>query len=423
MLRVGSMAVGSGLRAVFPQSSHIAFGTQPDERGAVHCGPFGLSCGGPEKTDEPGCLLRGTAVRDCGLRPRLASASVAGSASGLSGAAERPAGPVLRRRVVARHFALVSVEAGAPDNTTDLNLLYYVDYAGYWRATVSWHDLPAMIWSHIDQTLTCFGGMLWSPTSGGGWWWRNFQIVVAVFALVGTVRMARRSGELLYPFYGLGMTAMLMIWNAPVEGRLVYTVLPLLAAGLVTELSRVGTVLLAAFHKPGLGEKVVAAAFAALLVLAVIGTGRNLATWQGRLDDVFAEGKTRQAELNETASWLRLNTKPGDIVVSDVDRYIYLRTGLRGISQRYPYDMEILGRHADIPRYLSGVASYAAQLNARYLVRTGRLEFGLSPEEARRFYQLLAESPHLRPVWKTDHQAAYAVTQEIAAGLASSPQK
>src|ERR1700736_6167371 len=161
-------------------------------------------------------------------------------------------------------------------HASDLVTLYYTDYAGYQRYNVPLADLPLVMWYNLDGLLQGIGRVLTFDLEPFGS--KHLERVVAIAAIAGCVRLTRQTRKLQYPIAAAAFAALLLIWHFQPDQRFVFPLYPLLAAGLWTELRNVARVLVAAWSKPAISERVAAvggtvvlAAFAAFLAFTHIG--------------------------------------------------------------------------------------------------------------------------------------------------------
>lgn len=119
----------------------------------------------------------------------------------------------------------------------DLVSLYYTNYLGFHKYNVTLQDFPLLIWYNLDSYLMAVGKLLTFDTALVES--KHLERVVAIAALAGVVRLARRTKDLRYPLTALGFSIMLLLWNFQPDQRFVFPLYPLLLAGLWTELKNV----------------------------------------------------------------------------------------------------------------------------------------------------------------------------------------
>ncbi len=111
----------------------------------------------------------------------------------------------------------------------DLVTLYYTNYLAFWLDNISLAALPSLVWHNLDAFLIATGKLLLFDLGPIGS--KHIERVVAIAAIAGMVRLARRTGHLQYPFAALAYSAMLLIWHYQPDQRFVFPLYPLLLAG------------------------------------------------------------------------------------------------------------------------------------------------------------------------------------------------
>jgi hypothetical protein len=137
--------------------------------------------------------------------------------------------------------------SGHLSRSWDLVTLYYTNYLGFQVYNVSLRDLPLVMWHNLDGFLMGAGKLLTFDVPFGS---KHLERVVAVAAIAGCVRLARRTHKLQYPMAGAGFTLALLVWHYTPDQRFVFPLYPLLLAGLWTELQNVWQALWISWKKP-----------------------------------------------------------------------------------------------------------------------------------------------------------------------------
>src|SRR5689334_17105924 len=124
----------------------------------------------------------------------------------------------------------------------DIVSLYYTDYLGYQIYNVCWRDLPLVMWKNLDAIFSSVGGLLifdLGNTPAGV----HLARLLAIGAIIGTVRFARQRGMTPYHWFAAGYTAILLVWHFQPNERFLLPLYPLLLAGIATELGHLARVI------------------------------------------------------------------------------------------------------------------------------------------------------------------------------------
>ena len=111
----------------------------------------------------------------------------------------------------------------------DLVTLYYTNYVGFQIYNVPLRDLPLVIWYNLDGFLLGAGKLLIFDVPYGS---KHLERVVAVAAIAGCVRLARRKRSCNIRWPRWGMSAILLVWHYPPDQRFVFPLYPLLLLAL-----------------------------------------------------------------------------------------------------------------------------------------------------------------------------------------------
>jgi hypothetical protein len=220
-------------------------------------------------------------------------------------------------------------------STVDPALLYYTDYMGLQRATVNGDNLLRVVWINLDAVLRSIGNLvaLGSAIAPNP----HVARLLAIAAIAGIVRLARRSSRLQYPAAAAGMAASLLVYHYTPDERLCLPLFPLVLMGFWTE----ATCFAFAIRKSW--RSGVAGRVAACLAATVLGaTGVYLAASYAVGDailipETFRLCRSRLAAHLEGYRWLRLNTAPDASIYAYDDPLLYLYTGRRALGLTMPY--------------------------------------------------------------------------------------
>jgi hypothetical protein len=204
----------------------------------------------------------------------------------------------------------------------DLVTLYYTNYLGFQIYNVPLRDLPLVFWHNLDGFVLGAGKLLTFDVPYGA---KALERVVAVAAIAGVVRLARRTKKLQYPLAAVGISALLMVWHYVPDQRFVFPLYPLLVAGLWTELTNVWQALRAAWKKPAAGERVIAYAGAGALAALALFVG--FTTCFGLfyfLPDLLGSYRDAFDSRKPAYEWIARNAPIGANVFAYDDPLIYI---------------------------------------------------------------------------------------------------
>jgi hypothetical protein len=259
---------------------------------------------------------------------------------------------------VARHLA----------HSWDLVTLYYTNYVGFQIYNVSLRDLPLVIWYNVDGFLMGAGKLLIFDVPYGS---KHLERVVAIGAIAGCIRLARRRRELQYPLAALGMSAILLVWHFPPDQRFVFPLYPLLLMGLATELSNFWGVLRLTWAKPAFTDRFAAAAVGAVLAgiagFAVFCTVFGLAHF---VPDLFASYRADYEMRRPAYEWIEQHAPPDANVYAYQDPLMFLYTGHKSCRLPIPPKFLYHGDDRGIAKLMGSMEDFARGNHLSYLVLT-----------------------------------------------------
>lgn len=244
---------------------------------------------------------------------------------------------------------------------------YYTDYVGLWLASMTWADVPALLYKNASALLAAMSGLF---TFGGG----EGEIATLVFRLfsfasiAGCVRMVRRNGGDALVFYGAGLAALLVIWNYPPHERFVWPLLPLLLAGFAAEMTNFSALAVQSFRAGRRTAAVVLSLGAGCLV--AVAAGRNaVALWRDLPAGFTAE--VHAGPAREAASlWLREHVDRRAKVAAWNGAQTYFDTGLRGYTPRVPTLLFYRDDRAGFTAYFRALPEFARANRLSYILVT-----------------------------------------------------
>jgi hypothetical protein len=145
------------------------------------------------------------------------------------------------------------------------DILFYATYGGHWASNISLSEFPALLWRNAGVLLFGIGGLLVftvEPDLVSG----NLMRLATYGAIAGAVRLAFRNGLSPYHCFAIFYLPLVTAWVYAPHERFVYPLLPLIAAGFVTEAGHLGSMLRKAVRHPNFSQRVVASMMVALVV-------------------------------------------------------------------------------------------------------------------------------------------------------------
>ncbi len=292
----------------------------------------------------------------------------------------------------------------------DLSAIYHTDYIRFYLETVRPVDLPLLVWGNLGGILIR-GADLVLPTPGESAPERIFSIAVSVLAWIGVWRMIRRAGLHPYHLYAGGHILLLIPWNFPANGRLLFPLAPLLLAGFYEECRHIFQLGRQGLQRAAGPERAAGACFLAFL-LALLGIGawlwsRPLSEHFPQLSEGFAE---RRAGVQQAYRWIRENTPPEATFMVWQDSLLYLKTDRFAASPGLsPTPFYLSDQRKALEYYVEEAPRLAAAQRRRYLVVT-TTEFLIGDsEELASARGILAANPLVREVYSSDDAAIYEV--------------
>jgi hypothetical protein len=226
--------------------------------------------------------------------------------------------------------------------------------------------------------------------------------LVMMASITGLVRWACRVRRPVYPLFAAGLCALLIVWDFPPNERFLLPALPLLALGLWTEVSHLGQIILSAWRRPEVSQRVAAAMMATLVAgfLAAFGV-RNLQGSWAILPELAKESRTAAESRRPVYDWIARNTPPGAVFFADRDVTLYLHTGRRATAIHLPNRYFYAGDATGFLVHYAGLNEFVLARRLNYVLLT-RTDFELDPypeQQRRAVRESLARDPRFRKVY------------------------
>lgn len=214
--------------------------------------------------------------------------------------------------------------------TDDATLIYYIDYLRGHSMSVGLDNVAVVVWKNLDQTLYSIGSLI-LPKVVDLPVVKILTQVLAVAAISGIVRMVRKGEMVPYALFGLLSVLVLLVWHFPPNERLVLPLLPLVAAGLLTELEALGQNIRGALRHKDRSQRVVASAFGGGVAVLLIGmVALQCFVTFSFLDDSAQQKRAKLVDLKQAYTWISANLPPDARILSYDDPLMFLYTGRRG---------------------------------------------------------------------------------------------
>jgi len=215
-------------------------------------------------------------------------------------------------------------------HATDIVSLYYMDYMGYRSLCMGWRDLPVVIWKNLDGVFHGTTGFLMCglrDTPPGMYLSR----LLAVGAIAGVVRLARRRGISPYHWFAAGYMAILLVWHFPPDERFLLPILPLLLAGFATEGEHLVGVMKKAWGRSRADRVVACALVTGLAAVACLGMVLDGDALFFQFPGIIAQHRAVLTSKRSAFQWIAQNTSGGAFYAYD-DVVVFLYTGRHAVS-------------------------------------------------------------------------------------------
>ena len=294
-------------------------------------------------------------------------------------------------------------------NSADLVTLYYTNYFGFQLYNVQAADLPLVLWHNLDGLLMGIGRALTFDVEHGS---KHLERVVAIAAIAGCVRLARRTGKLQFPVAAIGFCLLLLVWHYVPDQRFVFPLYPLLLAGLWTEIRNITKALRISWAKPAIAERAVAgvagAALAGFCLFVAFSTISGDLVFLPRL---FASYRADLEYRLPAYGWIA-NHAPADAnVFAYDDPLVYLYTGRKSCGLPIPPKLYLHNDDAGIERLLYSIPDFARENRLDYVLLT-RDDFyrDLHAPGAEHLAKAVETNAAFRPLYRTSSTAVYRFT-------------
>ena len=292
-------------------------------------------------------------------------------------------------------------------DSTDLLSLYNTSYLGYYLYGLTWHDFLRMVWVNLRALYSGLCG-LFLPGVGNSLFETVLSIVAIGAAVSGAVRFGRRTGCWQYPIFAIGFLVQLLVWNFPPSSRLLFPLLPLLLAGIATEIAN-------ALRPPDRNcperrlTRAVSLVTAGLLVpvCLIVGIASYGAVFHS-LPGLLAECRRETADKRSAYAWISAHTPLTAGILADDDELLHLYTGRTAAPQILPAALLYGGPEEAIRNRMRSLPAYARAHHLDYVLLTST---DLARANLERFRPLVKETmsgaPGFVRVYRSDQAEIY----------------
>jgi len=212
----------------------------------------------------------------------------------------------------------------------DIVSLYYTNYLGYQIYNIGWRDLPLVMWKNLDGVFSGIAGLLIFDLAKSVFG-MHLSRFLAIGAIAGVVRLARRRGVTTYHGFAALYTAVLLVWHFPPNERFMLPLFPLLLAGIASELAHLRSVIRSAWQKGAANRRVAAGMIAAAATLAGFGIMRNAGAIFQEFPEIIEQHREVLASNRAAFAWIAQHPDSGAFYAYD-DPVFFLYTSHHAAS-------------------------------------------------------------------------------------------
>ncbi|MDX2149269.1 MAG: hypothetical protein SFV54_00930 [Bryobacteraceae bacterium] len=277
---------------------------------------------------------------------------------------------------------------------------YYLDYARINAWNLQGLPWTTLLQKNAEVLLSSLCNLL--VFNNSDWPFGHHAARLALFAsIAGIVRRWRSKGPDAMPLFAAALTALSLVWSYTPNERLLYPLLPLLLAGLWTELSALASMIAASWRKSSLPNRAAAAVLAsvaaAVLLLSAAGA------WTGLTHTIPVHlSSERTAATHRSALWqfISKQTRPQTTFLAFNGGALHLHTGRHYYALRTPTSFFYKGDRAGWVGAFSNAASHAQSARASYIL-FGAPDYwnDLDPDANHRVRAALDRDPRLQPLF------------------------
>lgn len=295
-------------------------------------------------------------------------------------------------------------------STDDPALLFYLDYFRYQIYSVSFSNLHLFLWKNIDGFLWGLGG-LFIPQIVNSLFLKILAEVVAIAAISGVVRLARRGYAQFHALFAVTTAALLVVWHFPPNERFALPIFPLALAGLLTEVEHLVGMLRTGLRHRDVGQRIVAAGLAVVLTCVLAGS----LVMQFLMDGTFLPADTRQHRLENIRrlslySWIQTKTPADASFLAAEPGLLFLYTGHHAMSNPLPPALWYRQDQAAIVRWMADVVPFAHEHGLTHFLFAGvDARQGIGDEDRKAIEEAIRSNRDLIPEYQTESETVYRI--------------
>jgi hypothetical protein len=280
---------------------------------------------------------------------------------------------------------------------TDIVTMYYTNYFGYQLINVHLGEFHIFLWKNLDGILWGIGSLL-IPRIFDSLFIKILGQTLAVAALIGVGRMARRPEVRPFVFFSLLYVLLLAVWHFPPNERFMLPLFPLLAAGFVAEMERLWNGIRAGFNHPIRSQRVAAILVGGVLAAILVGAAVSQAvTLTSLMPEMLHRQRIRLAAQRQAYDWIGENLPASATVMAAMDPLLYLYTGRQSCQIVVPTVYWYREDPKGALKHYENLVAYAKQQKMEYLYLTGKdYARDMTEDDHRQVMRTLKENKELR---------------------------
>ena len=288
----------------------------------------------------------------------------------------------------------------------DIVSIYYTDYMRFQMLSIGWRDLPLVIWTNLDAVCSGIAGLVIFDLRNipGG---PHLARVLAIAAMAGSVRLARRRGVTPYHWFTAAYLAILLVWHFPPNERFLLPVFPLLVAGLAHESAHLAQATMKSWQRGRPGRMLAAGVAAALAGIAGAGIALNANAVFREFPAIIEQHRAVLASNRAAFAWIERHSQRGAFYAYD-DAEFFLYTGRHAVHMPLVPIAFYRQDHQAMLQPFYAMPGFMREQHLRYLFLTAvDLHRDLAEPERSQAQRILTAEPAFEPVYRWDVSAIY----------------
>jgi hypothetical protein len=291
--------------------------------------------------------------------------------------------------------------------TTDPAVLMYTSYSGDYWSTVALRNLPAIVWTNWGRLASAIAALMIPNVTRFPAGQQIAYLLIAA-GIAGAGRLVSRRGWTPMHLFALAYTGILLVWNWTPSERMTLPLLPLMLAGVATEVEHIAAMVSKAAGKPWTSK-----AFSALAALLFLSS--NLYMYWTLVPSLFRSEHEALERNHEAYRWIAANTGPSATFMTWSDVVLYLSTSRHAIRPPQARIFEEGGNGGDTEAVLSEWSRFAERTGAYLFLSTSDIAGDRKEERLRNLSTMVMATTHFRPLYQTQ--------QAVILRLEAAPQR